>query len=318
VAAGNGFTVALKADGKVWAWGDGGYGIFGKGSVYLSPSSIPVQNASITGVARIAVGSDHVLAIKNDGTLWAWGYNQYGQIGNGSSGTGSANYVTLSRQVAGMSGVIAVAGGTSHSLAVKSDGSVWAWGRNYYGQLGNGTTTDALSPVQVSGLSNVIAVAAGYQHSIALEADGTVWAWGAGSLGNGTSSQSNVPVLVPNLSGVSAIAAGQYHTVVITADGTLRVWGSSNMYGQLGDVTATQRSFSGNGARPYGNSKYQLRRWSYHCNKIRRDCLGLGGQFKATAGKQHRCRADDSHHDPQRHIGGGGRRGVSTFDSFEE
>lgn len=238
VAAGNWFTVALKADGTIWAWGYNTYGIVGDGTTSALVIT-PVQNPSLSGVARIATGMDHVLAIKNDGSLWAWGYNSYGQIGNGSSGIGSANYVTTPLQIAGMSDVTAVAGGTSHSLAVKSDGSVWAWGRNAKGQLGNSTTTNALLPVQVTGLSGVIAVAAGYSHSVALKADGTVWAWG-NSLGNGTSSSSNVPVLVPSLSGVTAIAAGDYHTVVKMADGTLRVWGTNNGKGQLGNVTLTQ------------------------------------------------------------------------------
>ncbi len=119
----------------------------------------------------VVSGLNHSLALKPDGTLWSWGYNNYGQLGNGGTGEQWSP-----GQVVGISNVVAAAGGTSHSLAVKADGTVWAWGYNAYGQLGDGTTTQRNTPVQVSGLTNVVGVAAGWGHSVALKSDGTVWA----------------------------------------------------------------------------------------------------------------------------------------------
>ena len=135
--------------------------------------------------------------------------------------------------------IVAAAGGESFSLAVKSDGTVWAWGYNDFGQLGDGTTTKRLVPVQVAGLSGVVAVAAGKYHSLALKSDGTVWAWGRnyyGQLGDGTTAERHAPVQVSGLSGVLALAAGESHSLAVRSDGTVRAWGN-NEDGQLGDGT---------------------------------------------------------------------------------
>ncbi|MBF0487187.1 MAG: hypothetical protein HQK98_03415, partial [Nitrospirae bacterium] len=157
-------------------------------------SNTPVQVSGLTGVTAVAGGFEHTIALTGDGTVWAWGYNGYGQLGDGTN-TNSNTPV----QVSGLTGVTAVAGGAVHSVALRSDGTVWAWGLNQYGQLGNGTNTNSNTPVQVSGLTGVTAVAAGFEHSVALKSDGTVWAWGYngyGQLGNGTNTNSNTPVQV--------------------------------------------------------------------------------------------------------------------------
>ena len=143
-------------------------------------------------------------------------------------------------QVAGQK----VAGGPYHSLTLKNDGTVWAWGRNDFGELGNGTTTSRYTPVQVKGLTNVVAIAAGYDHSLALRSDGTVWAWGLngnGQLGDGTTTNRTTPVQVKGLTNVVAIAAGVYHSLAIRSDGTVWTWGY-NTYGQLGDGTTTNKT----------------------------------------------------------------------------
>jgi alpha-tubulin suppressor-like RCC1 family protein len=132
---------------------------------------------------------------------------------------------------------VAVSGGWGHSLAIRSDGIVWAWGANWAGQLGDGTNSRSLAPVVVSGLSDVVAVAAGGDHSLALKSDGTVWAWGDnyfGQLGDGSNSNRNVPVQVPSLSDVVAVAAGGRHSLAVKSDGTVWAWGE-NFFGQLGD-----------------------------------------------------------------------------------
>ena len=114
--------------------------------------------------------------------------------------------------------VIQVSSSGSHSVALKSDGTVWTWGVNNYGQLGDGTTTDSPTPVQVLGLTDVTVVAAGGVQTAALKSDGTVWAWGSnvyGQLGDGTTTQSAIPVQASGLTGVTAISSGGYHTVAL-------------------------------------------------------------------------------------------------------
>ena len=136
-----------------------------------------------------------------------------------------------------------IAAGYGYSLALKNDGTVWAWGDNEAGQLGDGTTTQRNAAVQVSGLAGVSAIAAGYMHSLALKSDGTVWAWGLnnhGQLGDGTQTDRYIPVQVPGLTDVIAIAAGEYHCLALKNDGTVWAWGD-NEFGQLGDGSTTDR-----------------------------------------------------------------------------
>ncbi|HET6382600.1 MAG TPA: hypothetical protein VFJ58_04340 [Armatimonadota bacterium] len=167
IAAGGGFSLALKTDGSVWAWGYNIYGELGNGST--TDSSVPVEVSGLSGVTVIAAGGGFSLALKTDGSVWAWGYNGYGELGNGST----LFNITVPVEVSGLSSVTAVTGGTYHSLALKSDGTVWAWGNNQSGQLGNGTTTNSSIPVEVSGLSGVTAIAAGGAFSLAMVGDTT-------------------------------------------------------------------------------------------------------------------------------------------------
>ncbi len=167
------------------------------------------------------------------------GYNSYGQLGNGTTTNSSVPV-----QVSNLTAVVAVAGGEEHSLALDSNGSVWAWGVNNYGQLGNGTTTDSSVPVQVSNLTAVVAVAGGGAHSLALDSNDSVWAWGdnsSGQLGNGTTTNSSVPVRVSNLKGVVAVAGGGAHSLALDSNGSVWAWGY-NRWGQLGNGTTTDSS----------------------------------------------------------------------------
>ena len=214
----------------------------------------PVRSASSPGCGAktIAGGLDDGLALGTDATVWAWGRNQYGELGNGTT-TDSVTPVHV--QAAGgagqLDGAVAIAGGTSEVL--RSDGTVWTWGLNAYGELGNGSTVfDSTSPVQVVGpsgtgtLSNVAAIASGGEFSLALTSDGTVFAWGfnsTGELGNGAATDSTVPTTIPVqvlgpagsgfLTNVVSIAAGFDQSFAITADGALWGWGD-NDYGELG------------------------------------------------------------------------------------
>jgi len=237
VAAGFNHCLALASDGTVWGWGVNGEGELGIGT-YDFRSNVPVQTSFPVGtvITGIAGGGQHSLALKNDGTVWAWGYNVYGALGDGTT----VQFRNIPVQVLNLTGAIAIAGGDYHSLALKGDGTVWAWGYNGYGQLGNGTNTNSNVPVRVSNLTGVTAITSGWFHSLALKSDGTVWAWGQnwyGQLGPGVSGDSNIPVLVPGLTGMTAIAAGFGHTVALKNDGTVWAWGY-NGEGELGNGTS--------------------------------------------------------------------------------
>ncbi|KRE21939.1 RCC1 domain-containing protein [Paenibacillus sp. Soil522] len=220
-------NLALKSDGTVWAWGDNSKGQLGDGGSY-DYSLGPVQVQGLSSVVAIAAGDDHSLALKSDGTVWAWGLNNYGQLGIGRTTSTSSTPV----QVQGLSSMVAIAAGNDHNLAVKSDGTVWQWGMTYNGELFNGGSGDLYTPVQVQGLSSVSAVAAGGRsHNLALKSDGTVWAWGDndyGQLGDGTTTRRYPPVQVQGLGSVATIAAGTSHSLALKSDGTVWAWGYRN------------------------------------------------------------------------------------------
>ncbi len=242
VAGGYYHSLALKPDGTVMAWGYNLDGELGQGTTDVNPHPVPAMVTGLSGVTAIAAGAYHSLALKADGTVWAWGWNDKGQLGNGNT-TSQATPA----QVPGLDQVVAVSAGFRHSLALKADGTVWAWGYNAEGQLGDGTTADRLAPVQVTGVVSVTGIAAGWFHSLAWEADGSAWAWGAnwdGELGNGSvDGNVNLAHPVPGAviglaTGVQRLAAGAYHTLALKADGTLWAWGR-NLQGQLGDGTTS-------------------------------------------------------------------------------
>ncbi|MGE5740986.1 MAG: chitobiase/beta-hexosaminidase C-terminal domain-containing protein [Candidatus Aminicenantes bacterium RBG_16_66_30] len=231
ISAGTYHTITVKADGTVWTWGGNFEGQVGDGTTTSRPA--PAQVSGLSGVVVVAVsaGYHHSVALTSDGTLWAWGRNMYGQLGDGTT-TPRLTPV----QVQGIAGVTAIAGGENSTYALKSDGTVWAWGQNSEGQLGNGTRTDQYAPVQVQGLSGVTAIAAGELHGVALTSGGTIWAWGNnvyGALGDGTTTPQLIPVQVTSLTGIVAIAANGFHTAAVKNDGTL--WACGNgLYGELG------------------------------------------------------------------------------------
>ena len=235
IAAGELHTVALKNDGTVWAWGKNYYGQFGDGTT--TNSNTPVQISGLTDVKAISAGAFNTVALKNDGTVWAWGLNSSGQLGDGTMEDSS-----IPVRVRDLTGITAISAGfVSHAVALKSDGTVWAWGSNSYGELGDGTTAGRNIPVQVIGdLTDVMAIAAGDSHTVALKNDGTVWAWGRNNyfqLGDGTDTNRNTPTQVIGLrDDGKAITAGGWHTVALKKDGTVWAWGL-NFSGQLGDGT---------------------------------------------------------------------------------
>jgi alpha-tubulin suppressor-like RCC1 family protein len=201
---------------------------------------------AVARAATVAAGAEHTVVVTPDGHVWTWGRNEYGQLGDGGASGSTGRRVPT--QVPGLSNIIAVATNTFHTLALASDGTVWAWGANWYGQVGNGSTANQLTPVQLS-LTNIIAIGAGNEHSVALANDGTLWSWGDnyfGQLGRSSSGRYDPTPTAVSVFGTSSalvsIAAGSEHTLVRKADGT--VWGvGGDWCGQLGDgSTALGRS----------------------------------------------------------------------------
>ena len=158
-------SLSLTGDGRVWAWGGNFSGQLGTTeSEFMFDRYTPVNIIGLTEIVAIAAGDLHNLALKSDGTVYAWGANSAGQLGNGTFST----FYSFVMPVNNINGVVAIAAGGGHSLAIKSDGSVWAWGSNTSGQLGDGTNQDSNLPVRVTGISGATAIAAGGRQSLAV------------------------------------------------------------------------------------------------------------------------------------------------------
>ena len=260
VSAGYDDTCVRKVDGTAWCWGFDGLGELGDGMT--TDSSSPVSAMTVgTGVVEVSTGQNHTCARKGDGTLWCWGYDADGELGDGTM-----NGSSPPEQVAALGTAVAqVSTGYFHTCARKTDGTLWCWGKNDSGQLGDGTAITRDSPVLVAGLgSSVAAVSAGNDHTCALENDGTVWCWGGnglGQLGDGTANDRATPAAVQGLGGPAAeVSANNLFTCARRTDGTLWCWGG-NTDGELGNgtqnnsttpvqVTALGNSVAGHGGPP--------------------------------------------------------------------
>lgn len=246
----------LKTDGTLWSWGNNDRGQMGIGVV--------PNNETITGyyydtpqkvmdnVSAVSCFNAVTAAIKTDGSLWMWGDNRLGQLGNGTL-TDSAAPVKV------MDDVVAVSVGAWMTAAVKSDGSLWTWGANHYGHLGNGGVTNAVGrynweclTVPMKVMDNVVNVSCGGNFCAAIKTDGSLWTWGLcenGDLGDGN--VGNVTYLsrrlqnVPNkiMDDVAFVSCGTYHTLAVKKDGSLWGWGS-NRYGELGNGGAGDEKHS--------------------------------------------------------------------------
>jgi alpha-tubulin suppressor-like RCC1 family protein len=258
VETGDTHSYALKSDGTVWAWGPGDGGKLGDGKINV-PSHTPVQVVGpgnigfLTGIVDISGGYSHALALKSDGTVWAWGMNLYGETGENDSST--INYSPIQVKGPGnvgfLTNIVQITSGNFNSFALKNDGTVWSWGYNDKGRLGDGTTVNKTTPIQVVGkdgigyLTNVKKISGGNYHTLTIKNDGTLWGWGTntyGQLGNNTQVDSYTPVQTLGKDGISYlvniedIAAGGDHSVALLKNRTVLTWGT-NIYGQLGDNT---------------------------------------------------------------------------------
>ncbi len=240
VGAGGSHTLLLMNNGNIKAIGRNFDGELGNGMQVSSGCFCDMSVVDVIGVTDvIAVSSGNIssLALKSDSTVWGWGGDNFGQLGDGSANLTGCFCELTPVQAVGLSNVIAITNGSYHALALKSDGTVWAWGNNMSGQLGDGTTTSLSIPTQVA-ISNVVAIAAGQNHSYALKNDGTVWAWGDNSFGQlGTGTSTYTPLQVNGLSNVIAIANGFNHSIALKSDSTVWTWGA-NYSGQLGNGTS--------------------------------------------------------------------------------
>jgi hypothetical protein len=272
VDAGTSFSLALRSDGTVLSWGANQSGQLGNGTVgndrtgQLSPGPVSgltdVKQISGNGIpifeqpftSDTAPGANiasvfertwgHSVALRNDGTVWAWGYNGWGQLGDPRL-VFPAPVQKVPNMVPGLTGVAQVETGQDFTVARLTDGTVKSWGANYNGQLGiNNTVRQRDEPTPVPGLSGVAQLSSMYEHSLALLSDGTVRAWGSnfnGEIGDGTSGVHRFgPVPVSGLSGVTEVAAGIVMSMARLANGTARAWGS-NSGGKLGDGTTQGR-----------------------------------------------------------------------------
>ncbi|HEX7957129.1 MAG TPA: hypothetical protein VF508_09310, partial [Pyrinomonadaceae bacterium] len=232
VSARNYYTLALKDDGTVWGWGENKSGQVYDGSKD-ELRNLPVQVAGVSNATAIAAGSGFALALKGDGTVWGWGDNSMGQLGNADAPAAKSATV----QVKGLSGVKAIAAGGSHALALKTDGTLWAWGANGGGQLNTGAWDDSPHYVPLFVASDVVALAAGPGQTYAVKSDGTVWVCGYNfyGLAGQPSTVSHIPTLtkMQGLSNVTAVFSGEKNSFAVRSDGTLWAWGD-NEYGQFG------------------------------------------------------------------------------------
>ncbi len=187
------------------------------------------------GFGEIKGNANHSLAVKRDNTLWAWGNNLEGQLGDGTN-TDSNTPIQI------LTDVISV-DGYDHTLALKKDGTLWAWGNNTYGQLGDENDTNLNTPTQIS-LNNIVKLETGGNHSMVLDSNGKVWSWGYnanGELGDGNNTDLNIPTKISSLTDIVSISAGGNHNLALKNDGSVWSWGK-NHKGQLGDNSIVNNS----------------------------------------------------------------------------
>lgn len=239
----DGFTLAVRTNGTAWAWGVNNCGQLGTNDTTSRSSPVSVVGG-FTDWCQVSAGKNpHSLGVRQNGTAWAWGCNNYGQLGDNTTATKSSPVSV----VGGFTDWCQISAGGQHALAVRTNGTAWAWGRGAYGRLGTNNTTNRSSPVSVvGGFTDWCQISAGSSQSLAVRQNGTAWAWGYGNQG-----QLGIGCLVFYPSSPVSVVGGftdwcqvsvsAQHTLGVRQNGTAWAWGAGN-YGRLGDNCTTNRS----------------------------------------------------------------------------
>ncbi len=237
-SAGSSHTVAVRTEGSAWSWGLNTSGQLGICTAGTPGRSSPVSVVGgFTDWCQSSAGGSHTVAVRTGGSAWAWGCNNLGHLGDNST-TNRSSPVSV---VGGFTDWCNVSAGSSHSVAVRTSGSAWSWGRNHYGQAGDNTTTNRSSPVSVvGGFSDWCQASAGGSHTVAVRTGGSAWSWGfngQGRLGdNGLTNRSSPVSVVGGFTNWCQVSAGGIHTVAVRTGGSAWSWGY-NRYGRLGNNT---------------------------------------------------------------------------------
>lgn len=239
ISAGDDYSIALKTNGTLWAWGDNVYGqlgnnTFGTGNFLTTPTQIGTD----TDWTYVSGGKTHTMALKNNGTLWGWGQNNFGKLGDGSI----IDKIVPSR-IGTASDWLTVEVAINHSIALKTNGSLWTWGDNTDGKLGNGlngAVAAQSAPINIDAGNTFLKITRGQRHTLVKRANGKLWSWGAnvsGQLGDNTFLPKFNPTAVSSIIDTwEFISSRVSHCAALKSDGTLYMWGS-NSQGQLGDAS---------------------------------------------------------------------------------
>jgi alpha-tubulin suppressor-like RCC1 family protein len=290
LSAGYRTSAAIKTDGTLWTWGSGTNGRLGTNDT--TQRNTPVTTfAGGSSWKQVSLADNHTAAIKTDGTLWTWGFGSSGQLGTNDTTDRFTPVTTFAggtdwKQVSVGSYIFSVGISVenySHTAAIKTDGTLWVWGYNYYGQLGTNDTTDRFTPVTTfAGGTDWKQVSSGNIHTTAIKTDGTLWVWGYNYGGLGTNDETNRSTPVTTFAGGTnwkQVSSGSFHTAAIKTDGTLWTWGFGSS-GQLGTNDIIDRStpvttFAG------GSSWKQMSAGGAHTAAIKTDgslwTWGFGG-----------------------------------------
>jgi alpha-tubulin suppressor-like RCC1 family protein len=239
--AANGFSLGVRTNGTLWAWGKNGNGTLGDNTTVCKSSPISVVGG-FTDWCQVSAGSAHALGVRQNGTAWGWGYGGNGRLGDNCT----SQKLSPVSVVGGFTDWCQVSAGKDYSLGLRTNSTLYAWGRNYCGKLGDNTTADKSSPVSVvGGFTDWCQVSGGYYHSLAVRQNGTAWGWGQGSngkLGDNTTVDKSSPVsVVGGFTNWCQVAAGGYQSLGVRTNGTAWAWGVGSS-GELGDNTIANKS----------------------------------------------------------------------------